>query len=152
MIRSARFVTLPSALLSTSCFPRSIIPFVSPESALKRNYSTPGKKTVKINLTTDDGTKVDFECGCTSSHSLMNAIRDIAKLDMMGMCEGCLECATCHAVLSEDWFKKIAPPSSKEQDFLDQLPNAQPTSRLCCQIPMIEEMNGIEVTLVNPAM
>lgn len=116
-------------------------------STSNRWYTTPGKKVVKVNLTTEDGTKVGFECPCNSDHSLMNAIRDIAKLGMMGMCDGCLECGTCHAVLSEEWFKKIPPPSSKEQDLIDQLPDAQPTSRLCCQIKMTEYTDGIEVSM-----
>lgn len=108
-----------------------------------RWYSTPGK--VKVNLTTQDGTKVDFEC--STGHSVMNAIRDVAQLDMMGMCDGSLECATCHARLSEEWFKKVPPPSSKEQDLLDQLDDGQPTSRLCCQIMLTEELDGIEVSM-----
>lgn len=106
-------------------------------------YSTPGK--VKVNLTTQDGTEVDFEC--STGHSVMNAIRDVAQLDMMGMCDGSLECATCHARLSEKWFKKVPPPSSKEQDLLDQLDDGQPTSRLCCQIMLTDELDGIEVSM-----
>lgn len=149
MIRGARFVSRSSLIFSPAALPWNSAPFTSSVSLWSRTYTTPGKKSVKVNLTTEDGTKLDFECPCNSEHSLMNAIRDVAKLNMMGMCDGCLECGTCHAVLSEKWFKKVPPPSSKEQDLLDQLDDVQPTSRLCCQVKMIEEIDGIEVLMTK---
>lgn len=104
--------------------------------------STPGK--VKVNVTTQNGEKLSFDC--TVQQTLMNAIRDEAELEMIGACNGCLDCATCHACLSDEWIKKVPPPSTKEQDLLDQL-DSEANSRLCCQIKLTEELNGIEVIL-----
>eukprot|EP00796_Vickermania_ingenoplastis_P009701 gene9701-6798_t len=123
------------------CF--HLLPAAALCSAASRRFITPGK--VKVNITTQDGTELDYES--PAGISLMRSIRDVAKLDMMGLCEGKLECATCHARLSEAWAKKVPPPSQKEQDLLDQLEDFQPTSRLCCQIPLSEATDGVEVSL-----
>lgn len=114
-------------------------------AAAARCFSTPGKVTV--NITTQDGTSFPFEAPSTPGQSVMTAIRDVAALDMLGMCEGKLECATCHARLSKEWAAKVEPPTPREQDLLDQLDDFEPTSRLCCQIPLNDATNGIEVSM-----
>jgi ferredoxin len=62
-----------------------------------------------------------------------------------GTCEGQMACSTCHVVIAKDWFEKLLPASSDEEDMLDLASGARRTSRLSCQIILAEEMNGLVV-------
>ncbi|KAG5471472.1 hypothetical protein LSCM1_01562 [Leishmania martiniquensis] len=106
-------------------------------------YSTPGK--VKVCVRTPNGTLYDFEA--PAGMSLMHAIRDVAKLEMDGACDGCMQCSTCHVYLSEATFRKVGLPSEQEQDILDKAPDLKETSRLACQIILSHEVSGLEVAL-----
>ncbi|KAL7698252.1 Adrenodoxin-like protein [Lotmaria passim] len=108
-----------------------------------RLYSTPGK--VKVVVKTQDSSSLDFEA--PAGISLMHAIRDVAKLEMEGACDGCMQCSTCHVYLSESFYKKLGEPSEEEQDVLDKALDVKDTSRLACQITLTPEMEGIEVEL-----
>ncbi len=68
-------------------------------------------------------------------------------VDIEGACEGSLACATCHVIVAEDWYAKIGEPSDDEEDMLDLAFGLKPTSRLCCQIVMTEELDGLVVQL-----
>lgn len=109
----------------------------------RRCYATPGK--VKVCVTTADGTSCDFES--PANISLMNALRDVAKLDVEGSCDGSVECATCHVYLSAASFAKAEKPSEEEQDMLDKVPEVRDTSRLSCQVVLTPDMDGIAVEL-----
>lgn len=129
-----------------SSFFSAAVARVSPTSALctsATRYSTTGK--VKICVKTADGTSCDFDA--PTGMSLMHAIRDVAKLDMDGACDGCMQCSTCHVYLTEAGFKTLGEPSEQEQDVLDKALDLKETSRLACQITVTPEMDGLEVQL-----
>ncbi|CAM42698.1 ferredoxin, 2fe-2s-like protein [Leishmania braziliensis MHOM/BR/75/M2904] len=109
----------------------------------RTSYSTPGK--VKVCVKTQDGTLCDFEA--PAGMSLMHAIRDVAKLEMDGACDGCAQCSTCHVYLSKSCFKKLGKLSEQEQDILDKALDLKDTSRLACQIILTPDMSGLEVAL-----
>lgn len=111
--------------------------------AAARFYATPGKVTVKV--TTQDGTAVAFEA--PTGTSLMHAIRDVAKLEVEGACDGCMQCSTCHVYLSAASYKQVGEPGEDEQDVLDKSLDVKETSRLACQIQLSPEMEGMEVEL-----
>ncbi|KAG5497085.1 hypothetical protein GH5_01614 [Leishmania sp. Ghana 2012 LV757] len=106
-------------------------------------YSTSGK--VKVYVKTQDGTLCDFEA--PAGISLMHALRDVAKLEMDGACDGCMQCSTCHVHLSEASFQKLRKPSEQEEDTLGKALDLTDTSRLACQITLSPEMHDIEVAL-----
>jgi ferredoxin-2, mitochondrial len=108
-----------------------------------RLYSTPGK--VKVVVKTQDGSSLNFEA--PAGISLMRAIRDVAKLEMEGSCDGCMQCSTCHVYLSDASYKNLGEPSEQEQDILDKALEVKDTSRLACQILLTPETDGIEVKL-----
>lgn len=112
-------------------------------AATARSYATPGK--VKVKVTTQDGTAVDVEA--PPGTSLMHAIRDLAKLEMEGACDGCMQCSTCHVYLSPASYKQVGEPAEDELDILDKSLDVKETSRLACQIQLSPEMDGIEVEL-----
>ena len=68
-------------------------------------------------------------------------------VDIEGACEGSLACSTCHVVVENAWFEKLAPASEDEEDMLDLAFGLTQTSRLGCQIIMTEELDGLTVKL-----
>lgn len=105
--------------------------------------SAPGK--VKVTFVTQDGTRVAVYCkvGLT----LMEAARDVAKLDIEAACDGTCACSTCHVYLSKEHFDKLKEPSEDELDMLDLAPKPKPTSRLACQVILTEEVDGLTAEL-----
>lgn len=81
---------------------------------------------------------------------LGKSILDIAQannFDVEGACEGCLACSTCHVIVDPIWFEKLQPIEEEEADMLDLAYGLTRTSRLCCQIIMTEELDGLLVNL-----
>lgn len=105
--------------------------------------ATPGK--VKVTFVTQKGERVVATppIGMT----LMEAARDVAKLDIEAACDGTCACSTCHVYLSQSHFAKLKEPSEDELDMLDLAPKPMPTSRLACQVTITAELDGMEVTL-----
>ncbi|MBL4615974.1 MAG: ferredoxin family 2Fe-2S iron-sulfur cluster binding protein [Magnetovibrio sp.] len=68
-------------------------------------------------------------------------------VDLEGACEGSLACSTCHVVVENKWFEKLAEASEEEEDMLDLAFGLTHTSRLGCQIKMCDELDGLEVTI-----
>ena len=71
----------------------------------------------------------------------MNGIPGVA-----GECGGCLSCATCHVYVDEKWTEKAGKASQMEEDMLDFAFDVKPNSRLCCQITVRPELDGLTVT------
>ena len=68
-------------------------------------------------------------------------------ISLEGACEGSLACSTCHVIVDESWYDKLAEASEDEEDMLDLAFGLTHTSRLGCQILMSEELDGIKVKL-----
>ncbi len=68
-------------------------------------------------------------------------------IDIEGACEGSLACSTCHVIVDAVFFDKLKPPTEDEDDMLDLAWGVLPNSRLCCQIVVTDELDGIELTL-----
>lgn len=62
-------------------------------------------------------------------------------------CGGECSCATCHVLISAEWRSKLEPASDAEESMLDLNPDRTEESRLSCQIPMSDELDGIVVNL-----
>lgn len=97
-----------------------------------------------IKIIDHDGNEHSLEA--TPGFSLMEIIRD-AGLDIEAICGGCCACATCHCYISENWLSKISSPDDDEESMLDQAFDIQKNSRLSCQIPFSEDLDGLELTL-----
>lgn len=68
-------------------------------------------------------------------------------IDIEGACEGSLACSTCHVIVEQQKFELLEEASEDEEDMLDLAFGLTETSRLCCQIIMKEELDGLTVTL-----
>lgn len=100
-----------------------------------------------------DGTP--FEVEAPLGLSVMEIARKAGINEIEGACGGSLACATCHVVVSPDWFERVAPSdglSIEENDMLDLAFDLKKTSRLSCQIMMTEALNGLVVALPGAKM
>lgn len=61
-------------------------------------------------------------------------------------CGGACACATCHVYVSDAWIGKLKPKDDMEDSMLDFADDVQDNSRLCCQILLSDDLDGIEVT------
>lgn len=98
-----------------------------------------------INVTTRAGEPrmIDGRAG----RSLMENLRDNGIDDILALCGGCLSCATCHVYVDEEWLGALPPISTDEDDLLDTSGDRRPNSRLSCQIPLTDALDGIAVTV-----
>ena len=62
-------------------------------------------------------------------------------------CGGNCACATCHVFVDPDWVAKIEPALEGEKSMLEYVQQAQPTSRLSCQIAVTAAMDGLIVRM-----
>jgi 2Fe-2S ferredoxin len=97
----------------------------------------------KITFITRDGTEhaVDADNGV----SVMNAAIDNLVPGIDADCGGECSCATCHVVVEDAWMAKVGQPGDREESMLDLNPEREATSRLSCQIPVTDELDGLVV-------
>jgi ferredoxin, 2Fe-2S len=74
-------------------------------------------------------------------------IAHLNEIDIEGSCGGSLACATCHIIVSPEWYEKVGEPSEMEEDMLDLAFGLTQTSRLSCQIIMSNDLDGMEIRL-----
>ena len=68
-------------------------------------------------------------------------------IDIEGACEGVMACSTCHLIVEAEWYPKLSPPEEDEEDMLDLAFGLTRTSRLGCQLLMMDELDGLTVRL-----
>ena len=60
-------------------------------------------------------------------------------------CGGACACATCHVYVEEAWVERTGAPQPMEEDMLDFAWDVRPTSRLSCQMKVVEDWDGLVV-------
>jgi len=78
---------------------------------------------------------------------VMEVIRDHGFDELLALCGGCCSCATCHVYVDEAFVDKLPAMSEDENDLLDSSDHRRPNSRLSCQIPFSEELDGLRVQI-----
>lgn len=66
-----------------------------------------------------------------------------------GSCGGVCSCATCHVHVAPEWMERVGPASAIERDVLEFEPNKSERSRLCCQIEMTDDLDGLVVAVAT---
>ncbi len=61
-------------------------------------------------------------------------------------CGGSCSCGTCHVYVKEDWLGRIAAINPIEEAMLSLSADRKQNSRLSCQIPVTDELDGLVVT------
>jgi ferredoxin, 2Fe-2S len=79
--------------------------------------------------------------------SLMEVIRDNGFDELLALCGGCCSCATCHVFVDAEFADKLPTMSEDENDLLDSTDSRNESSRLSCQVPVTDELDGLTVTI-----
>lgn len=99
----------------------------------------------KLIVVTQEGREFSFDD--SEARSVMEIIRDNGIDELLAMCGGECSCATCH-VFVDPAFAAMLPAMSDDEDILlDISDHRSPHSRLACQIPFTEALDGLQVTI-----
>jgi ferredoxin, 2Fe-2S len=98
----------------------------------------------KVIFIENDGTRREIEV--RAGFSLLE-IAHMHSIDIEGVCEGSLACATCHVIVEPEWFDRLNEIQEDEEDMLDLAFGLQRTSRLGCQIILTDALDGLTVRL-----
>ena len=101
----------------------------------------------KLIVVNRDGeeTTVDADSGLT----VMEVIRDNGFDELLALCGGCCSCATCHVHVDPEFAAKLPEMDEDENDLLESSDHRDETSRLSCQIPFEDELDGLKVTIAQ---
>ena len=84
----------------------------------------------------------------TPGQSLMELARANGVEGVLGDCGGACACATCHVYVDPKWESAVGAPDDIEASMLDMVSDVQKSnSRLCCQIKVSSELDGLKVTV-----
>ncbi|MEM9500694.1 MAG: 2Fe-2S iron-sulfur cluster-binding protein [Pseudomonadota bacterium] len=99
----------------------------------------------KLVVTNREGetSEIEVEDGLT----VMEAIRDNGFDELLALCGGCCSCATCHIFIDDGDKYELPAVSEDEDDLLESSEHRSETSRLSCQIPFTDELDGLKVTV-----
>ena len=76
--------------------------------------------------------------------ALNNSIRGID-----GDCGGNCACGTCHVYVADEWRELTGAQSEMEHDMLEFAEGVREDSRLCCQIQMVDALDGLVVHIAE---
>ena len=101
----------------------------------------------KLIVTTRSGEtrEVEAQAGLT----VMEAIRDNGFDELLALCGGCCSCATCHVHVDPEFADRLPAMSRDEDDLLDSSDDRDETSRLSCQIPFTDALDGLRVQIAE---
>ena len=99
----------------------------------------------KLIVVTRDGTETAVEGA--SGLSVMEVIRDHGFDELLALCGGCCSCATCHVHVDAEWMDRLPTMHSDEDDLLDSSDHRTERSRLSCQLPFGETLDGMRVRI-----
>jgi 2Fe-2S ferredoxin len=98
-----------------------------------------------IKFIAHDGTETEIVVDAAEQLSLMQAAVNNGVPGIDAECGGALSCATCHVHFDHDWYDKLPAAAAMERDMLEFVIDPRDTSRLCCQIKVTEQLDGIVV-------
>lgn len=94
-----------------------------------------------------DRAGTSHEIDAVTGESVMEAIRDAGLDELLALCGGCCSCATCHVHVDPAFSAMLSPMSEDENDLLDSSDARNERSRLSCQIPVSDKLDGLRVTI-----
>ena len=99
----------------------------------------------KLIVTTREGQVLELPG--TPDATVMEIMRDGGIDEIIALCGGNCACATCHVHVDPSWLARLPPMQEDESELLDNSSDRDATSRLSCQIPFTDELDGLAVTV-----
>jgi len=75
--------------------------------------------------------------------SVMEAATGERVPGIIGECGGACSCATCHVYVDQPWFDQLGPLDEMELLMLEGAVEPAAQSRLCCQIEVADDLDGM---------
>ena len=100
---------------------------------------------ISINIIDFEGRKHTIQTSVDLELNLMELVRDAGF--QIGNCGGMALCASCHCFIESS--NGLSHKTLEEEDMLDQLHNSQINSRLICQIPLSQALDGVVLILAS---
>jgi len=99
---------------------------------------------IKLTVIDREDVKHDLEAPTDMNFNLMEICKSY-ELPVEGTCGGMALCASCHVYVQSD--HDLPEATDDEEDMLDQAFFVEDNSRLCCQLKITDELDGLEVKL-----
>ncbi|SHI29093.1 ferredoxin, 2Fe-2S [Cruoricaptor ignavus] len=103
---------------------------------------------INLKITDRNGVLHEVAAPTDMSMNLMEVVRahELAEEGTIGVCGGMAMCASCQIYVLEG-AEKLQPMEADEDAMLAEAFHTQDNSRLGCQIPITEELEGLSVEL-----
>jgi 2Fe-2S ferredoxin len=98
-----------------------------------------------IHVTRRDGSETALEA--PAGQSLKDALKGAGINEILGLCGGFASCGTCHVHVAEAWLDRLPPMRADEEELLGFSDWLEANSRLACQIPFTDALDGIAVAV-----
>lgn len=98
-----------------------------------------------VNITRRDGSRCQIEAA--AGQSLKDALKAGGVDEVLGLCGGFASCGTCHVHVSPTWLDRLPPVRADEDELLGYSDWRLPNSRLACQVPFTDSLDGIALTI-----
>src|SRR5579871_5971235 len=92
-----------------------------------------------------DGTEYAVEA--TPGQTLMQAAKDNNIPGIDADCGGACICGTCHIYIDPPWQKQLEKRTEIETATIEFASDVAPHSRLACQVPVTEALDGLIVRM-----
>lgn len=100
-------------------------------------------KTIAITFVQPDGSKQTFDGDIGWSVMEVAKRNNVEGVD--AECGGACACATCHVYVDKAFLATAGKAGDMEADMLDHAFHVKEESRLCCQIRVEAELDGLVV-------
>ena len=102
---------------------------------------------ITIKIKDREGVLHEVQAPTDMSMNIMEVVRayELAPEGTIGVCAGMAMCASCQCYITND--VELPEMGPDEDAMLSEAFYVKPNSRLGCQIPITEELNGLEIEL-----
>jgi ferredoxin, 2Fe-2S len=98
---------------------------------------------VRIRVTDRSGATLLLEARV--GEPVMHSLR--AEAGVEATCGGSASCGTCHVYVEGGWIGRLPDADANERSLLDGLLDVRPTSRISCQIVVVQSMEGLALVV-----
>ena len=100
---------------------------------------------LQVTFTQPDGESVTYTA--KAGDTLLDVALDNGVVGIKGQCGGGCTCCTCHCWVADPWHAMLPAPHQDELDMLEYAWGKTEHSRLACQVPLTEVLDGICVSV-----